>query len=96
MASLWLALALWASAAVSESRLFSQPALLAAAWVALFTLPPAYAMCRCDLSAKCQVSACNVQYQNSSLPPGCPGHTAARLRAVQVQHSSRVESAGTL
>jgi hypothetical protein len=47
VASLWLALALWAAAAVSESRLFSQPALLTAAWVALFTLPPAYAMCRC-------------------------------------------------
>ena len=47
VASLWVALALWAAAAASESRLVSQPALLAAAWVALFTLPPAYALCRC-------------------------------------------------
>ena len=42
-----MALVLWAGAAVSESRFFSQPALLVAAWVAVFTLPPAYAMCRC-------------------------------------------------
>ena len=45
-----MALALWAAAAASESRLVSQPALLAAAWVALFMLPAAYAMCRCDWS----------------------------------------------
>jgi hypothetical protein len=50
VASLWVALALWAAAAASESRLVSQPALLAATWVALFTLPAAYAMCRCDWS----------------------------------------------
>jgi hypothetical protein len=48
VASLWVALALWAAAAASELRLVSQPALLAAAWVALFTLPAAYAMCRCQ------------------------------------------------
>lgn len=45
-----MALALWAGAAASESRLVSQPALLAAGWVALFTLPAAYAMCRCGCS----------------------------------------------
>lgn len=46
VASLWLALTLWAVAAVSESRLVSQPALLISGWVALFALPPAYSMCR--------------------------------------------------
>ncbi len=46
VASLWLALALWAAAAVSESGLVSQPTLLVASWSALFALPPAYSMCR--------------------------------------------------
>ena len=48
LAAVWLAAGLWAAAALSESRLVSQPTLAVAAWTALFTLPPAYAVCRCD------------------------------------------------
>ena len=52
MASFWLALALWAVAALSESRLSGQPGLLVGTWVGLFTLTPAYAACRLH-SFKC-------------------------------------------
>lgn len=43
VATLWTALALWATAAVSEARLCSQPTLAVVVWVALFAVPPAYA-----------------------------------------------------
>ena len=64
-----MALALWAAAAASESRLVSQPALLAAAWVALFTLPAAYAMCRCGTM---RIHAPSRRQQSGGLLPHVP------------------------
>lgn len=47
MAAVWTALLLWGVALASEAQIASQPTVAIGAWVAVFSLPPAYSAGRC-------------------------------------------------